>query len=835
MYEFGVDFIARCLAGEALAKAGKAALNLVAGDNIDITYNSSTGETVISNTMKVDDELSLSSENPVQNKVITDALRYKPDTYTGETKVANQKIVQLTRAQYDAIQNKDPNTYYMITDDVELCVRTAYKDMTNDYMSRTENGDLLVTFAVPEDFTMLEARICYDVVWSCGSQDHATNSLTSVLSVTPRIEDPPRDGKKTYMGVLTDQYIGTAPNQTHVVVDTARLGGANYITYDSSNHTVTIRITKPNYAYNYLTGDEVDNTNLTVHEYAVTEVGYVAFGADNITITESDYTAGEGININPNGVIGIDADYGASIEMTIDPDTYVITTVLKDQNGNTLGQAQSIDLPLESVVVSGRYDTATKTIILTLEGGSTISIPVGDLVSGLESESNKVTSIGAGSTNVEYPSAKAVYDAIQNINEVPDATPVVDTGKVLTVNGTGDAVWSTPSTGVTDYTLLNNKPSINNVELNGNKTAADLGLVESSELNNYLTIASAANTYQTKAGMSNYLTTTDAATLYQPKGIGVGKNVDGTSFTLDGTTYTATEGCEVFNYNNYGAQGTTSNKISGNYSHAEGVSNTIASASGIANHAEGIGNTLAASGGANHIEGLQNTISGSVMGCHVEGAQNTASQVYAHVEGAGNIASGSHAHAQGMNTVASGAQSTSAGMGTIAAGQQQVAIGKYNVATANNDTYPLVIGNGTNTNNRSDCFKVDKTGKIYVGNNPNGVDVTAIKEVPDATAADTGKILTATGADTYAWAAIPTPSVDEVPDVTSTDDGKVLTASYSGGTGGYSWQTPTGGGGGLQVETDGTNYWITVNGIRLYFANSAPTGTIPDGSMGIGW
>ena len=759
--------------------------------------------------------------------------------------------------------------------------------------------------------------------------------------------------------------------------------------------------------------DSIEHDGNTVY-YVVDGDKVVQYlGSDNITIIGTDYTAGDGININPDGVISIDADYGASLEMTIDPDTYVITTVLKDQNGNTLGQAQTIDLPLESVVVSGRYDTATKTIILTLEGGSTISIPVGDLVSGLESESNKVTSIsssstnieypsakavydlvdgietlpastasdegkvltvdvngdaewvtpaavvtdydslanrpaingntltgdktgaqlglvvpsdlnsyltiasaastyqpignyqpagnyltpsdisdmatqtwvgqqgfltsarevpttlaedagkvltatGAGayqwntvpipqnmevttnkvtslsasSTNIEYPSAKAVYDVIQNINEVPDTTPAVDTGKVLTVDGTGNAVWSTPSTGVTDYTLLNNKPSINNVELNGNKTAADLGLVESSELNNYLTTTSAANTYQTKADMANYLTTTDAATLYQPKGVGVGKNVDGTSFTLDGTTYTANVGCEAFNYDNYSAQGSTTNKVSGNYSHAEGVSNTIASASGVANHAEGISNNLTASGGANHIEGVQNTISGSIMGCHVEGAQNTATQVYCHVEGAGNTASGSMSHAQGLYTVASGAQSMSTGMGTIAAGQQQVAIGKYNVATANDDTYPLIIGNGT-SNNRSDCFKVDKTGKIYVGNNPNGVDVTAIKEVPDATAADAGKVLTATGADTYEWAAVPTPSVDEVPDVTSTDDGKVLTASYSGGTGSYSWQTPTGGG--LQVETDGTNYWITVNGIRLYFADSAPTGTIPDGSMGIGW
>ena len=39
----------------------------------------------------------------------------------------------------------------------------------------------------------------------------------------------------------------------------------------------------------------------------------------------------------------------------------------------------------------------------------------------------------------------------------------------------------------------------------------------------------------------------------------------------------------------------------------------------------------------------------------------------------------------------------------------------------------------------------------------------------------------------------------------------------------------------IEVETDGTNYWITVNGVRLYFASSAPTGDIPDGSYGLGW
>lgn len=78
---------------------------------------------------------------------------------------------------------------------------------------------------------------------------------------------------------------------------------------------------------------------------------------------------------------------------------------------------------------------------------------------------------------------------------------------------------------------------------------------------------------------------------------------------------------------------------------------------------------------------------------------------------------------------------------------------------------------------------------------------------------------------------LPSATARQVPAPAASDDGKVLTAA-SNGT--YSWETASGGGG-LSVETDGTNYWITVNGVRLYFASSAPTGTIPDGSYGIGW
>ena len=87
--------------------------------------------------------------------------------------------------------------------------------------------------------------------------------------------------------------------------------------------------------------------------------------------------------------------YGASLTLSIDSTTYVVTAQLKDQDGNNIGTAQTIDLPLESVVVSGSYDATNKKIILTLQSGSTVEFSVADLVSGLQTEITSTNKLDA--------------------------------------------------------------------------------------------------------------------------------------------------------------------------------------------------------------------------------------------------------------------------------------------------------------------------------------------------------------------------------------------------------------------------------------------------------
>lgn len=77
------------------------------------------------------------------------------------------------------------------------------------------------------------------------------------------------------------------------------------------------------------------------------------------------------------------ADTGYKIEMGVDPETYIITTFLKNKSGLVLSK-DSVDLPLESVVVDIDYNKEVGTIQLVLENGKkTPPIYVSDITNGL--------------------------------------------------------------------------------------------------------------------------------------------------------------------------------------------------------------------------------------------------------------------------------------------------------------------------------------------------------------------------------------------------------------------------------------------------------------------
>ena len=142
---------------------------------------------------------------------------------------------------------------------------------------------------------------------------------------------------------------------------------------------------------------------------------------------------------------------------------------------------------------------------------------------------------------------------------------------------------------------------------------------------------------------------------------------------------------------------------SGSSSHAEG-NRTVAS--GDNTHAEGYGST--ASGDFSHAEG-NNTISSGDYS-HAEGDNSIASGDFSHAEGGwGTEASGQSSHAEGAGSIASGGTSHAQNRGTIAGYSNQTAIGAYNNNISGN---AFEIGNGVDSNNRSNALTVDWSGNI---------------------------------------------------------------------------------------------------------------------------
>lgn len=889
MYEFGVDFIARCLAGEALEEVRDNVNHLVAGPNISIQHDAPNHQTIISNTMPVDDELSTTSENPVQNKVITNELKYKPDTYTGSTRTANQKIVQLTRAEYDAIDTKDPNTYYMITDDISYVVRTSYVPLSpQDYSTRTDGDNkFLIDFTAPDEFELLSVRVSYELTFSCGSWSQATFSFSDTLSIPGGYSETPREGRKTYTEKLADKWIGTAPDQLHIVQMVDQVDGANYIRYDSATNTVTIEIGNLSLPYvNYIEGYP-ENIVVTIDNVNILSIGYIAYGSDNINITSDSYVGGNDITIT-NGVIDFTGQYGYSVEMSMDPDTYVISLKLKDQDGNQLGSTQTVDLPLESVVVSGSYDSQTKTISLTLEDGSVISIPVGDLVSGLQTElsaSNKLDPafIEYDSTHAAVTEAdKTAWNAIDG---VPDVTSS-DNGKVLKATHDGttgtyswqnetqftqvQADWTEADNTAVDY--IKNKPNLAAVATSGSYN----------DLSNKPTIPAAQvnSDWNANSGVAEILNKPNLAAVATSGSYADLSNKPTIPAAQVNSDWNASSGvAQILNKPSIPTATSDLVNDSGFLTHSTAaevpaVGSTDNDKTLVATYNGGIGSYAWQT--VNYVPSAHaGTDEGKVLTADVLG-----NPVWRNVPTPTDMATQTWVVNQGYLTSADEVPDvTSADDGKVLKATYSGGVGSYSWETAPGggtsdytdltnkpaiENHTLAAGNNSAASlglaTTSDIS--DMATQTWVGQQGY---LTSADEVPTVTSNDDGKVLKATysgGAGSYSWETAPTElpasssidegkvltvdssgnptwlnvDVDEVPAVTSSDDGKVLTATYSGGVGSYAWATAGGGGGGgLSVETDGTNYWITVNGIRLYFASSAPTGTIPNGSMGIGW
>jgi len=129
-------------------------------------------------------------------------------------------------------------------------------------------------------------------------------------------------------------------------------------------------------------------------------------------------------------------------------------------------------------------------------------------------------------------------------------------------------------------------------------------------------------------------------------------------------------------------------------------------------HAVAMGKSTTASGGISTAMGGDSTASGDYS--VAMGRNTTASGDYSTTMGRDTTASGPRSTAMGYSTTASGAYSTAMGASTTASDYASLVIGQYNssgssatsASSFSTSAPAFVIGNGTDSSNKSDAFKV---------------------------------------------------------------------------------------------------------------------------------
>lgn len=194
----------------------------------------------------------------------------------------------------------------------------------------------------------------------------------------------------------------------------------------------------------------------------------------------------------------------------------------------------------------------------------------------------------------------------------------------------------------------------------------------------------------------------------QNEGSGRGCHLEGRSNLTDGE-FTHVEGYDNDTYADHCHVEGSNNKVNSydaesEYSkncHVEGNNNTVSYAMA-ATHVEGSHNIADETTDGTHIEGVSNEVRSS-RGIHIEGKDNSATNAtFSHIEGQDNTTEYTRTHVGGL--------------GNKASANDQRVFGTYN---KDDSDALLIIGNGTDDENRSNALVVRRDGSVLGNVCPN--------------------------------------------------------------------------------------------------------------------
>ena len=187
-----------------------------------------------------------------------------------------------------------------------------------------------------------------------------------------------------YEITVPDEVLNSATTEDNMVIARIRfINGNNIFTLGSIVFSVESNI-------GILTDNSINETQYNYLLKRISTLGDVSQLVDLTYLVDHYYD-----KTQANNLFALISQSGYKIVLNINNTNFKISASLYDKNDNLITTSNEIDLPLESAVVSGYYDNATKKLILTLQSGGTIEVPVGSLISGLQTEINAQNKLNA--------------------------------------------------------------------------------------------------------------------------------------------------------------------------------------------------------------------------------------------------------------------------------------------------------------------------------------------------------------------------------------------------------------------------------------------------------
>jgi hypothetical protein len=313
----------------------------------------------------------------------------------------------------------------------------------------------------------------------------------------------------------------------------------------------------------------------------------------------------------------------------------------------------------------------------------------------VESTASIVNKLGIGTTTpTEKLEVNGNIKAVKFIGDGTSLTGIATSTQLATTTTTITNDINTKFLNVETSTVslqsqINLKAPLSSPTFSGNVTVSSITFNDGTLLNSTTTLK----------GISQWTTTSDGILYSSGTIISSGIYGSGTDLTISGA------GTRMIWYPKKAAF------------RAGYVGGTQWDNSNIGNYSTAMGYNTTASGSYSTAMGLNTTASGNYS--TAMGLNTTASGNYSTAMGNNTTASGHSSTAMGLNTTASGNFSATMGNNTTAQAYGSLVLGQWNVisGTTNNwiSTDPIfVIGNGTNTSNRSNALTVLKNGNTEI-------------------------------------------------------------------------------------------------------------------------